>query len=268
METINRNCAGTNLTDTVNLIASLGERAANAENKAKEEAKIIDLYGRKYLFRDGRLIEVQKPEPLPEYSPDQFVAFTLDGLIDWVKADTDKLFDSQNPKAMVVVKNPTLVKIYSHAKGEMKQRIVYGACQYDAPFIPFNKYMDSESLFVNIQTCFTQDDNRDIVLRIVNNMAEEQSAQVSDDGISQRVAIKSGVQEIDKAIFKNPAYLRPMRTFTEVSQPMSPFVVRFKEGKQAALFEADGGKWQVEAVRAVGNYLKDKLADANVVVIA
>ena len=101
-------------------------------------------------------------------------------------------------------------------------------------------------------------------MRVVNNMTEEQSMQVSDDGVSQRVMVKSGVQEVDKTIFKNPAYLRPMRTFTEVEQVESPFVVRFKEGKRAAIFEADGGQWQVEAVRRVGAYLRDSLRKENV----
>ena len=104
-----------------------------------------------------------------------------------------------------------------------------------------------------LQTCFIPSDCRDVVMRVVNNMTEEQSMQVSDDGVT---------------IFKNPAYLRPMRTFTEVEQVESPFVVRFKEGKRAAIFEADGGQWQVEAVRRVGAYLRERLKDCNVVVIA
>ena len=128
--------------------------------------------------------------------------------------------------------------------------------------------MDSEALFVALQTCFIPSDCRDVVMRVVNNMTEEQSMQVSDDGVSQRVMVKSGVQEVDKTIFKNPAYLRPMRTFTEVEQVESPFVVRFKEGKRAAIFETDGGQWQVEAVRRVGAYLRERLKDCNVVVIA
>lgn len=268
MEHGTTNLTGTNLTETVKLIASLGERAANAENKAKNEPTIVDLHDRKYHYRDGRLLEIEQPDPLPEYYPEPFTTFTLDGFIDWIKADTDKLFAGQIPPALVVVESPTTVKVYSHAQGVKMQRRLYARCHYDAPDIPFNRYCDSESLFVSIQTCFTQDENRDIVLRIVNNMTEEQSQQVSDDGISQRVTVKAGVQEVDKTIFKNPAYLRPMRTFTEVAQPMSPFVVRFKEGKQAALYEADGGKWRTEAVQIIGAYLKDKLADCNVVVIA
>ncbi len=258
----------TNLTETARFIADLSFRAANAEHKASTEPTIIDLYGRKYHFLDGRLQEIKLPEPFTEYAPETFRAFTLDGLIDWIKADTDKLFVPENPAALVVVDSPTRVRVFSHALGERKERACYATCDYAAPSIQFSKYLDSEELFINIQTCFLQDGNRDIVLRIVNNMTEEQTVQVSDDGLSQRVNIQSGLQEVDKTIFKNPAYLRPMRTFTEVPQPQSAFIVRFKEGKQAALFEADGGKWKVEAVRNIGKYLREQLAEQNVVVIA
>lgn len=258
----------TNLTETARFISELSLRAADAEHKANTEPTIVDLYGRKYHFTNGCLLEIELPEPLPEYTPETFRAFTLDGLIDWIKADTDKLFVPENPAALVVVNSPTRVHVFSHALGARKERKCYASCDYVAPLIQFARFCDSEELFINIQTCFMPDDNRDIVLRIVNNMTEEQTAQVSDDGISQRVNIKSGVQEVDKAIFRNPAYLRPMRTFTEVCQPQSPFIVRFKEGKQAALFEADGGKWKVEAVRSIGKYLREQLAEQNVVVIA
>lgn len=258
----------TDFTKTAQYIAELGEKVAKAEYDAKNEPTVVDLYSSKYHYYNGRFTEISQPALPREYYPRCFSPFTSDGLIDWIKADTDKLFSAENPPALVVVDSPTRVSVTSHAQGASKDRITYAQCEYNAPRISYDQYMDSESMFVAIQTCFEPDSNRDIVLKIVNNLTEEQSMQTSDDGISQRVNIKSGVAAIDKTIFKNPAYLRPMRTFTEVAQPMSPFVVRFKEGKQAALFQADGGKWKMEAVRNIGNYLKEKLADQNVVVIA
>ena len=76
------------------------------------------------------------------------------------------------------------------------------------------------------------------------------------------------MQEIDSKVFKNPAPLRPLRTFPEVEQPVSPFVVRFKEGKKAALFNADGGAWKVAAVKSIGSFLRKELEGTNTVVIA
>lgn len=249
------------------LVSSLA-RAAQAEKDKKNEPTIVEVHDRKYLYRNGQLEEIEIPDPLPEYYPDEFIASTLDGLIEWIKADTDKLFDYEKPKALVVVTSPTRVVVLSNAQGAEKRRIQYARCTYEAPQIPFDQYNDSEYWNAKLQSCFLKDDCRDIVLKIVNNMTEEQSVKTADDGISQRVTVTAGVQGIDTSVFQNPAWLRPMRTFPEVTQPVSPFVVRFKEGKQTALLEADGGKWKVEAIQTVGKYLSEKLALANVVVIA
>lgn len=254
--------------EVAKLVSELTREAQTEKDKNTKDPVIKELYGRQYLFYNGRLQEIELPEPAVEYYPDNFTASTLDGLIEWIKADTDKLFGYDNPAALVVVTSPTSVKVLSHAQGEKKCRIEYAHCKYDAPEIPFGQFMDSEYWNAKLQSCFLKDECRDVVLKIVNNMTEEQSVKTADDGISQRVTVTSGVQGVDTSVFQNPAWLRPMRTFPEVTQPVSPFVVRFKEGKQTALIEADGGKWKVDAIQTVGKYLKEKLGLANVVVIA
>lgn len=256
-----------NFSELAKTLVNIGAEAQEARIRANEEPKVVKVYERPYLYKDGELELIDEPEPITEYPPDEFTAFTLDGLVDWLKADTDKFFTADKPAALVVVESPTEVSVYSEIQGPKKERIKYAGCSYNPPRIPYNQYVDAETLAVTIQTCIIQDECRDTVLKVVNNMKEEQSAQTSDDGISQRVTIKAGVQEVDTTIFKNPAWLRPMRTFTEVQQPVSSFVVRFKEGKLAALFEADGGKWKTEAVKVIAAYLKEALKGLNLVVI-
>lgn len=55
--------------------------------------------------------------------------------------------------------------------------------------------------------------------------------------------------------------LKPYRTFNEVDQPESEFLVRLSEGGYVALYEADGGAWTLQARRNVADYLKTALAD-------
>ena len=62
--------------------------------------------------------------------------------------------------------------------------------------------------------------------------------------------------------------LTPLRTFYEVEQPTSPFVLRFNEDAEAALFEGDGGAWQLRAVENIKNWLTAQLIGCNVEVIA
>lgn len=99
----------------------------------------------------------------------------------------------------------------------------------------------------------------------------ENDAQTADDGMSQRITIKDGVSAVTDAIVKNPFLLTPKRTFEEIAQPVSPFVFRVRKGSsgpELALFEADGGAWKNEAVAKIGEWLKEKLSDLAVVVIA
>lgn len=54
--------------------------------------------------------------------------------------------------------------------------------------------------------------------------------------------------------------LRPYRTFREVEQPASEFVFRLRslngEVPWCALFEADGGKWKLDAVLKIKAWLE------------
>jgi hypothetical protein len=194
--------------------------------------------------------------------------YTLSGLVDWIRADPDHLFaDKANP-CTVKVDSPTRVIVLSPLTSVLRVRSLLSNCRYEAPSVVYGAYMDAEDFGIMLQTNFTEDDNRNTVLKIARNLTEEQSAQTADDGVSQRVTLKTGVKEIDSAVFRNPAFLCPLRTFPEITQPSSPFVIRFKEGHLAAIFESDGGAWRNEAVKRIGTWLKERLADTNVVVIA
>jgi hypothetical protein len=66
----------------------------------------------------------------------------------------------------------------------------------------------------------------------------------------------------DRGEVKNPVMLQPYRTFREVGQPQSEFLVRLQSGEKlptVAVFEADGGSWQVEAIQKIVRFLRDGL---------
>lgn len=256
---------GTDLTEVIKTVAQMTEERM----KAQVKPEIVEIYGTPH-YRDqhGDMVPVDKPVPDDMVMPDIFGAFTLQGLVDWIKADVDKLFGKDKPAALVSVASPNQVVVYGPLTGDAMQRPMLARCFYTAPDIPFETFVDAETLAITVQATFKQDEARDAVLGVMSNLSEQQSTQTSDDGFSQRVTIKSGMQEIDSMVFKNPAPLRPLRTFPEVEQPVSPFVVRFKEGKKAALFNADGGAWKVAAVKSIGSFLRKELEGTNTVVIA
>ncbi|VTS32597.1 phage protein [Streptococcus pseudoporcinus] len=81
--------------------------------------------------------------------------------------------------------------------------------------------------------------------------------------------IKQGVASLVKAKAPNPVTLRPYRTFAEVEQPASQFIFRINQRAEMALFEADGGKWRLDAINNIANFLKEELADqTNITILA
>lgn len=64
--------------------------------------------------------------------------------------------------------------------------------------------------------------------------------------------------------------LRPYRTFQELEQPASDFLIRLDE-RYIRFIEADGGMWKLEARKAIKEYLEKELAELiadRVVVVA
>src|SRR5690606_11961476 len=96
----------------------------------------------------------------------------------------------------------------------------------------------------------------------LGNVRTEASVGTSDDGVTQKVEVKAGISMVGMAEVPNPVTLAPYRTFHDVTQPESPFVLRVKmEGERAfaALFEADGGRWQQTAVQEIAAWLEKEL---------
>lgn len=78
-----------------------------------------------------------------------------------------------------------------------------------------------------------------------------------DDGVTQTVVTKSGAK-IGVESMPNPVELAPYRSFREIDQVKSKFLLRYKDGK-FALFDVEGNAWQYEAVKRVAEYLAGKL---------
>jgi len=64
---------------------------------------------------------------------------------------------------------------------------------------------------------------------------------------------------------------RTGRTFVEVEQPESDFLLRISERGEIGVYPADGGVWKLEATRNIAGYfeeaLKDLIESGSVVVI-
>lgn len=77
--------------------------------------------------------------------------------------------------------------------------------------------------------------------------------------------MKTGLSFVKAGDVPGSIELQPYRTFHDIEQPTSPFILRMQKGAtgpEAALFTADGGAWEHEAMDRVRAYLANELGDS------
>lgn len=185
---------------------------------------------------------------------------TLTSLVDYIKAQVDEM----DEKMIVHVQSPTKVALYSALDSErIRESMVEVMAR--VPEFEYGRFIEHERFCIGLQAKFLDDpeSNRALVLKFAGTVEDGTVSQYSDDGISQKATIKTGIASKGDALVPNPVKLRPYRTFHEVQQPMSEFIFRMKsdDSVKCALFEADGGAWENVAMRNIKDYLEVELAD-------
>ena len=180
---------------------------------------------------------------------------TLTGLVDYIKTNVDKL----EGKLLIQVKSPEEVTLYSPLNAD-REREKYVSAEAILPNnVVYDRFLDTERFNIMLQSAFVDDEDKSKLLKYTALITDDTVKNFGDDGISQKVTVKTGVASVSDAVVPNPVTLAPFRTFPEVEQPESKFIFRMKEGPSAALFEADGGAWRNKAILNIKAYLEKEL---------
>lgn len=183
---------------------------------------------------------------------------TLTSLVDYIKANIDTMAD----KMIIHVESPTKVQMYSSLDGDRNREYLVEV-NANLPSFQFGRFIEHEEFCISLQSKFISNNDRELVLKFAGTVEDGTVAQYGDDGVTQKATVKTGLTSKASAVVPNPVNLMPYRTFLEVKQPASDFIFRMKSscGVQCAIFEADGGAWQNEAMSNIKEYLEAELAD-------
>lgn len=203
------------------------------------------------VYSTGELYRIE------ESNAETLTVNTLSGMVDYIKSNFDDKQDYE--QLLIQVLSPTRVRLYSKLNNNKNRDLLIEA-NARIPEFEFGRYYDTESFNVKIQSCFLADEHKDLILKVVGNIREDNVKNYGDDGISQMVTAKVGVASVDNVAVPSPITLRPYRTFQQVEQPASNFIFRMKDGPSAALHEADGGAWEVEAIENIADYFIKELS--------
>jgi hypothetical protein len=238
-------------------MSELSDKALTAIQDAVRVEILTDKAGNEYSTKSISRLE---PPKLP--APGLFELSTLTGLADFCENHKEK----KGPKdpAVICISGPSLVCLYSEPFGPQCQRTLFVKASFGALLgesFRFGQFYEQEEFVISLQSLFEPTPPRAEVLKVIGTIKENQVREFSDDGVTQSVSAKAGIALVSEIAVPNPVILRPYRTFREIGQPESPFILRVKQGKgekpMCALFEADGGRWKLDAMLAIKEYLED-----------
>ena len=223
-------------------------------------------------FREEEDGRVYSSRPLTEVQTPLVKAIevqTLAGLRDLYKLHNER------ENSIIHIEDYSSVWLVSQKLDQWNRRSAgaHAKLPSDSPKFRFSTWMDPEEFLIGMMTLFEDSnyahgDNRKVV-KLINSLAAEAVTISTDDGFSQQVITRQGMITKSEEKISPRVSLQPFRTFREVSQPYSDFVLRLRSRQgqmpSCALFEADGGEWKNDAIKTIREWFAKELPNANVV---
>lgn len=190
---------------------------------------------------------------------------TLSGAGQYLKANRDG-WDLASVFLHIV--SPTQVVVRRGVRGDAQQRDVIATVKADTLVAMVGwvgRYVNLGEAIISLQAQFAPSDDRDALIALLSKVTGSVRVDVDDTGVSQSVAVKTGIALVSEQRVPTRVLLAPYRTFREVRQPASEFILRLaggtdKELPTVALFEADGQTWKLDAMQRVKDWLDTDLS--------
>jgi hypothetical protein len=216
--------------------------------------KLLSKDGVEHHFTSKALHEVIPTAP-PVFGKVQVK--TLQGFADVIGQGIDGLDKS---KWFIQVDGPSCVSLNSKATDSWGRRVVLlVAAPVEFKQFEFGQWLSQEEFLIGVAAKFSSTDDREYVIDVASSLTSDATNTTEDNGLSQRVNIKAGMKPKETVTLKPRVDLAPFRYFPECGQVVSPFVFRARQtenGPMLALFEADGGRWKVDAIGEVARFLR------------
>lgn len=248
---------------------NLKDAISEIETLTKNSVRVQEIDGHHYLLSGDDYKEI-KPDREP--IPDAVRFKSLDGLVSTMKSELkDVLAATKCGNTLYIsVISPTQVNVLTGLDGYNRRAIVYMASQSLLRTWNGENWFDHEEAMIALQSQFSPNEGTAYLLDFLSRVTDENSVQSDDNGMTQTIQVKKGISLAGREQVRPIVSLRPYRTFLEIEQPESAFLIRIKDGCRVGIIEADGGMWEFTARRSVKEYLEkafeQEIADGAIVV--
>lgn len=204
------------------------------------------------VYSDHELVRV-KPHI------DRPTNLSVSGLDSIVKLVHNELDMFENLPVFIRVDDARLVSVFTTYDGTMSRDCLYTA-KCDVPGFQ-DGLREYEQAIIELRSKFSPGMGVDYLLDLLSRVSKDSGVTTRDNGVSQEVEARQGVSLKALVTVKPRVALRPFRTFLEVEQPESEFLLRLDDEGRVGLFEADGGMWKQTAKANIQAYFEEKLAE-------
>ena len=220
--------------------------------------KIEKMAGPKTFQIDGRSYsseQLKRIDP-PKYKPEVINVTGLDSICKLVQHEAKAV----GRKIFIRIAAYNRVSVFSTYDEQYERDYLY-KCEADTPSVTVDRFMQYERAVIELRSLYIPNEGSEYLLKLLGSITSESKVTSADNGVTQTVEAKSGISLMQKVEIQPRVTLKPFRTFIEVEQPESEFLLRISGDGAIGLYEADGGVWKLEATRNVAAYFEKELQD-------
>jgi len=183
---------------------------------------------------------------------------SLDAMVAFVKTEALRT----NSRVFITVPDVMTVECFTEPYEDLRWNRVhcYTAKATDVPGWSEKVTLSFEEALIALRTRFQAATDTDYALRLLSNITTGGKVTYNDNGVATSIITKRGIDLQNNEAIKPIIKLRPYRTFQEVEQPESQFLIRINE-RGITFMEADGGMWKLEARKTIKRYLEKALSE-------
>lgn len=184
---------------------------------------------------------------------------TLESVIDYVGKGVDN--ETELGDVFIHIRDEANVDVVHFLDDENRREVRVTANYRNGSFV-FGQMYDQSTFITLLQSQFVANAGREQLQKIVGGLNDESSLHLVDDGIAQKTTAKVGITTSERITTPNPFTLAPFRTFPEIEQPESEFILRLHKTDGApriSLHESDNQAWKLLAVKSIKEHIAAKL---------
>lgn len=192
--------------------------------------------------------------------PDTLSLHSLDALVKLVRTEAEK---AATPSPLyITIPDHLTVRCFGQPDpgARFYRQVYYEAKATDVPGWNEKSQMGFEEAQIAMRTRFQETADTIYVLKLLSDICCGAKVVYNDNGIATTVTTQKGVALQSNEQIRAIITLKPYRTFQEVEQPESIFLIRVNE-RGISFTEADGGMWKLKARQTVKAFLEEQLAE-------